>query len=253
MQEFDQFDFSQVRFDSDTMQVLSLSRHKQHFDLPVVRGPVNFTVMRSDGKFSNRWGVTVNHKGDGYVYRRDNPNAEKVSLHASGKQHVSIREDLAKTAGVASRFANMWNEPEFDAEAVATFSLVFPPWGVGLEASDFPGGFKRDELWIVGHREKVIVVAFFVVDSARNMQGRLPHVVLAELPVRQGKTLHIIAWKEPEGELMEMIKRTFPYAGQRLAELDLSTGDYTMNVQGYRRADSAYMVVFPVRYTSPKS
>ena len=246
------FDFSQIRFDSDSMQVVSLSRSKK-LELPLTKGPINFSVARSDGKFSNRWGVDVGGKGDAYVYCRDNPNAEKVSLHASGRRHISIRSDVAKSVGLESRFGNEWWEPEFDAKPIATFSLLFPPWGVGLGLADFPKRGRKDELLIVGHREKLVVVAFFIVDAGRNMRGHVPHIVLARLPVTKGKMLHVIAWKEPQRNLMEQVRRVFPHASRTLSELSLGDGEYTLCVQGYRQPDSAYMVVVPVRYTSPES
>ena len=254
MQQPDGQDLSGLRFDSDEMQVLSVSRRERDLTLPLVRGPINFTVIRSDAKFSNRWGVVVEKRGDAYIYCRDNPDAEKVSLHASGQQHVSIRRDVAESIGAESRFGNRWNEPEFDTEAVPTFTLVFPPWGVGLERAEFPANITKDELLIVGHPEKVIVVAFFVVDSERNMRGRVSNIALGRLPLKEGKTLHVIAWKEPQGDLMNRIRQAaFPAASARCSQLDLENGEYTMSVQGYRRRDSAYMVVFPVRYAPHES
>ena len=148
------------------------SRRNKNLELPLTQGPVNFSVARSDGKFSNRWGVEVGGKGDACVYCRDNPDAEKVSLHASGLQHISIRSEVAKSVGAKSRFATLWSEPEFDTEAIATFSLLYPPWGVGLESADISKQGETDELLIVGHREKVVVVAFFIVDAGRNKLGQ---------------------------------------------------------------------------------
>ena len=120
----------------------------------------------------NPWGVNINKKGDAYVYCRDIPGAEKVSLHTSGRQHISISEEWAARIGAENRFGPVWTQPQFDKEAIATFSLVFPPWGVGIR----PQGKKRskDELLIVGHSTKVVVVCFFIVDSSRSMQSRLP-------------------------------------------------------------------------------
>ena len=247
------FDFSQIRFDSNSMQVVSSSRRNRKLELPLTQGPVNFSVARSDGKFSNRWGVYVGGKGDAYVYCRDNPNAEKVSLHASGQQHVSIRSEVAKSVGANSRFGNVWSEPEFDTEALATFSLLFPTWGVGLELADIPKRGRKDELLIVGHKEKLVVVAFFIVDAGMSMQGRVPYIALGRLPLKEGKTLHVIAWKEPQGDLMDRIRGVFPEASRTFAELGLDDGEYTMCVQGYRQPNSAYMVVVPVHYASPES
>lgn len=51
----------------------------------------------------------------------------------------------------------------------------------------------------------------------------------------------------------QLIRKKFPHAEQTFAKLGLGNGEYTMPVQGYRRPDSAYMVVCPVQYASPKS
>ena len=174
MPKLSEFDFSQIDFDTDSMQVVSMTRKSTPLELPLTHGPINFSVARTDGKLSNRWGVYVGAKGDAYVYCRDNPNAEKVSLHASGRRHISIRSDVAKSVGAESRFANVWSEPEFDAKPAAAFSLLFPPWGVGLGPDDFSKRITKDELLIVGHREKVVVVGFFIVDATKNLQGQRP-------------------------------------------------------------------------------
>ena len=120
--------------------------------------------------------------------------------------------------------------------------------------AEFPEDIKKDELLILGHREKVVVVAFFIVDSARNMRGRVSNIALGRLPLKEGKTLHVIAWKERQGDLMDLIRQAaFPTASGSFSQLGLEDGEYTMSVQGYRRPDSAYMVVFPVRYTPHES
>lgn len=245
------FDFSQITFNSDSMQVLSLSHADKNFvlPLPITQGPINFSVLRSDGLISNRWGVGMNGKGDAYVYCRDNPNAEKVSLHASGRQHISITGETAKRIGAASRFGNVWNEPEFHSAATATFSLVFPPWGIGLNLSQALLNPRKKELLIVGHKEKLVVVSFFIVDAGSNMRGRIPHFVLGRLPIRERKTLHVIAWKEPQNGLIDLIRGTFPHMSRTLFEQGLGEDDYTMCFQGYRGSNSAYMVVVPVHYT----
>ena len=253
MPKLTDFDFSQIRFDSGSMQVVSLSRRNRKFELPLTQGPVNFSVLRSDGKFSNRWGVDIGGKGDAYVYCRDNPSAEKVSLHASGRQHISIRSEIAKSVGDSSRFRNVWSEPEFDTDAIATFSLLFPPWGVGLDVTEYSTQIKKDELLIVGHKENLIVVAFFIVDTGKKMRGRVPHIVLGQLPLKKDKTLHVIAWKEPQGNLKDQVRSVFPHASQGLSQVGVDDGEYALCVQGYRQPNSAYMVVVPVHYTSPQS
>ena len=253
MQKPNQFDLSRIRFDSDSMQALSLSRGDMALSLPLAQGPVNFTVIRSDGKFSNRWGAYVDGRGDAHVCCRDNPGAEKVSLHASGQRRVSIRSDAAKSAGAESRCANMWSEPEFSSEAAATFTLVFPLWGAGLDSADFPQGIAKDELLIAGHREKIVAVSFLIVDSAGAMRGRAPRIELGRLPLREGRTLRVVAWQEPQGDWMEQVRKSLLAPPRRPAQPSVGDDEHTMCVQGYRRPDSAYMVVLPVRYTSLES
>lgn len=231
------------------MQVLSLSRCKKDFVFPLVRTPINFSVLRSDGLFSNRWGVSTNKNGDAYVYCRDVRDAEKISLHASGRQHISIESETATRVGAHGRFGPVWTEPEFEREAIATFSLLFPPWGVGVSPQSTR--VTKDELLIVGHREKNVVVSFFIVDSAKKMQGQLPHFVLGQLQLRPGRTLHVIAWKEPQNDLMNRIRAVFPQASLMFSELKLGESDYTLCVQGFRAPNSAFMVTVPVHYTPP--
>ena len=35
------------------------------------------------------------------------------------------------------------------------------------------------------HSQKVVVVSFFIVDRARNMQEGVPHIALGRLPLRE--------------------------------------------------------------------
>ena len=142
---------------------------------------------------------------------------------------------------------NEWTEPEIEQEAIATFSLIFPPWGVGRHYESEK--LTKDELLIIGHKEKLVVVYFFIVESAKKMQGHLPHIVLGELQLRPGKTLHIIAWKEPENNLMERIQSAIPQVSLGLSKQELEEGDYTLNLHGYRGLNSAYMLSVPVHYT----
>ena len=242
-------DWDRICFETDPMQIISLSRSKGEIDLPLTQAPINFSVLRSDGLSSYRWGVNTSKNGDAYVYCRDVRSAEKITFHASGKQHISITPDTAVRTGKDNRFMNEWTEPEFEQEAIATFSLIFPPWGVGRRYE--PEKLTKDELLIIGHKEKLVVVYFFIVDSAKKMQGRLPHIVLGELQLRPGNTLHIIAWKEPENNLMDRIQSTIPQVSPDLSKQEFEEGDYTLNLHGYRGLNSAYMLSVPVHYTPP--
>ena len=77
----------------------------------------------------------------------------------------------------------------------------------------------------------------------------MPHFVLGQLPLRLGKTLHIIAWKEPQDDLMDRVRSVFPQISPTFSELALGEDDYTFCLQGYRGPNSAYMVNVPVHYT----
>ena len=252
MQHAKDFDFSQICFNSDSMQVLSVSNCNKH-KLPLTRGPINFSVVMSDGKLSNRWGANINGKGDAYVYSRDNPNAEKVSLHASGQQHISIRSDIAESVGVKSRFGNIWSQPISDTEAIATFTLMFPPWGVGLEPKDTLKRIKKSELLIIGHIEKMVVVAFIIVDASRTMRVQIPHIVLGSLPLGRDKILHVITWKESQGDWKDHIRRHFPQAAHGLSDFGCGAGEYVLSFQGYRQPNSAFMMEVPVHYQNLES
>ena len=249
MPKTNDFDWDQICFETDPMQILSLSHNKREIDLPLTQAPINFSVLRSDGLSSYRWGVNTSKNGDAYVYCRDVRSAEKITFHASGKQHISITPGTAADAGMDNRFMNEWTEPEFEQEAIATFSLIFPPWGVGRRYE--PEKLTKDELLIVGHKEKLVVVYFFIVNSTKKMQGRLSHIVLGELLLRPGKTLHIIAWKEPQNNLMDRIRSAIPHASLNFSKEELQEGDYTLNFHGYRGLNSAYMLNVPIHYTPP--
>ena len=230
------------------MQVLSLTRTGSAPELPLTKAPINFSVLRSDGLSSNRWGVDTHRLGDAYVYCRDSPQSEKISLHTSGRQHISITRDTARHIGVDDRFGAVWEAPEFEREAISTFSLLFPPWGVGVHYE--PSKLTKDELLIVGHADKIVTVHFFVVDSSRKMKSQRPHFILGRLPLSTGKTLHIIAWKESQKDLMERVRRAVSSISSTLEEPKSDDDDYTVFLSGFRARNSAFMIAVPIQWSS---
>ena len=229
----------EVSFRSDQMQVLSLSRDGSEIGFPLTAGPINFSVL-SDGGLSVRWGVMVGPKGDAYIYNRDVRNAEKVSLHESGCQHIAITGDTAVRVGADNRFGPRWTEPAFDRSAVPTFSILFPPWGVTDRRPENLGR-KKGELLIVGHVKKVVVVGFFIIDSGRTLRVDAPHFTLGKLALRPGKILHVVAWKEPENNLKTLLRASLAQVPPLLPEPD----DLVVNFQGFRAPNSAFMVAVP--------
>ena len=229
----------EVSFQSDRVQVLALHRKGTEIDFPLTMGPLNFSVLSNRG-LSVRWGVRVGRNGDAYIYNRDVANAEKVSLHSSGDQHIAITDETAIHIGVGSRFGPRWIEPEFDEGAVPTFSILFPPWG---DTDRRPDGLarKKGELLIVGHVEKVVVVGFFVMDASRKLQVNGPHFVLGTLALRPGRVLHIVAWKEPENDLRALLRVSLNKVPSPLPDAK----DLVLNFQGFRAPNSAFMVAVP--------
>ena len=248
MTKLEKFDFKNIEFNADPVQVLSLSHGKRESELPLRKSPVNFSVFRNDGLSSNRWGANTNKKGDAYIYCRDNPGREKVSLHVSGRQHISMNGRVSTDQGAPDRIGPVWKEPDFGAGATATFSLIFPPWGLGIKPKTRQR--YKDELLIVGHPDKFIVVCFFVVDSTKTMRGSMPHMLLGKLPLRKGMELQIIACKDPDNGLMDNIKASaFPEISSIFHQLDLQNDDYILDLAGFLGPNSAFMLSVPVTYT----
>ena len=229
-----------LSFEDDFVQVLSLRPEGTEIEFPLTKGPVNFSVM-SDSGLSVRWGVTIERKGDVYIYNRDVKNAEKVSLHASGRQHISVTGETAIRVGASTRYGPRWTEPVFDQEARPAFSILFPPWGVKDMCSESVAK-RKAELLIVGHVEKTVVVGFFVMKSEKILQVNAPHFVIAKLPMGTRKALHVVAWKESEKDLRALLQAGLEQATTPLPDID----DLTLSFQGFRAPNSAFMVTVPL-------
>lgn len=238
----------EISFEDDTMQVLSVNRNGTEPSLPLTEGPINFSVMGPAG-FSHSWGVSINPKGDAYIYNRDVKGSEKASLHVKGDQHICMTKETAVSIGATSRFGPQWKEPVFDRKAVPTLSILFPPWGV---MNRLPKNLarKKVELLIAGHVEKIVVVGFIILDERKKLQGNIPHFVLGKLPQRPGKVLHVVAWKEPEGGLKEGLRaalKQIQVSAQQIQTPPSEEDDLVINFQGFRAPSSAYMVAVPVK------
>lgn len=96
----------QISFENDLLQVLALDLSGSQTEFPLTNGPINFAVLHQDG-LSHRWGVQVSPKGDAYIYNRDIKDGEKVSLHASGRQHVTMPPKTSNQVHVDDRFGPM--------------------------------------------------------------------------------------------------------------------------------------------------
>ena len=241
---------------SNLLQAVSVSKDRE-FELPIRTPPVNFAVLRRDGKVSNSWGVTVERSGDAYIYCRDSMKGQKVSLHASGKQHVSFDKSVTSLDHFqGSRFMDQWREPVFDKDAVATFALVFPVWGVGLtyeQMKDSLSMWKKNCLYIVGDDEDLTVVFFFIIDDGKTLTHRGPgsSLAIAELPLRPGKTLHVVACRKPEAGFREAIETALRQVPTGFAERRLEGEDYGLCFTG-NWGETVFMVALSATYTPPE-
>ena len=247
-------DLNQLPPPSDrTMFSLSTSKEAQ---VPTTKNPIRFAVLYRDWHTSNAWGIRVEETGDGYIYCRDNMKGQKVSLHASGKQHISIDPNSASAVNLTRKhFLNQWHEPN---EGIATFRLIFPPWGIRLndqQYEKFRSTWAKNDIFIEGHHEFLTMVSFFIVREETTLQkrGNFPGFLLGELSLRVGRKLAITA----EWELERGLKSTIEDALRRTA----SFVDTIKHHPGRTLAacvtgecgssNSIYMVSFPLLYSDP--
>ena len=234
-----------------TMYSLSTSEKAQ---VPTTKNPIRFAVMYRNWRTSNAWGVKVEDTGDAYIYCRDNMKSQKVSLHASGEQAISIYPNTRSTANITYKeFMNRWHEPE---EGIATFKLIFPPWGIQLsdeQAKDYGSIWKKNDIYVEGHHEFLTVVSFYIVNEKANFhkKGEFPGFLLGELPLKAGKKLGITAEWEPDRGFKARVENTFPRIVEGLSE-KLLEQTRVLCVTGWNSPNSAFMASFPVT-DRPKS
>lgn len=222
--------------------------------IPSRESPIRFAVQKGNGITSNAWGVHVENTGDAYVYCRDNLKGQKISLHRSGKQHISLDESFVSQMGSSDRFMNQWREPHYTQETVATFRLLFPAWGVGLSEEQrrtAKSAWNKNDLFIYGHHEFMTVVSFVIADvgvTIRKKKGSYAMCPIGILPLRPGKTLWVIAGWQPEGNLKTRVEEALGKIDvqEHLPE-DIGGDTLSMCLTGESSPDSTYMVVVPVK------
>ena len=233
----------------------------RNLTLPRRESPIRFAVRQRNGLTSNAWGVRVENKGDAYIYCRDSLQGQKISLHESGKQHVSFPESLRAKMNMPSRFMNQWHEPHHDKEAVSTLRLLFPvDWSIGLseeQRAESQSIWDKNDIFIHGHDELMTVVSFVVVDDGvtiRKKEGAYPIGILGELPLRPGKKLSVIAGWEPEGDWKATAEEALKGidASAFTTEEDIGR-DLTICLTGHYSPNSVFMVVVPVKLETKKT
>ena len=224
--------------------------------LPLRTGPIRFAVLRKGGITSNSWGVRVERRGDAYIYCRDGMNDQKVSLHASGDQHISLNKSDPKIKCLAGgRFLNQWREPEHTGKAVPTLRLLFPYWGLGLNERQKRGAqavWDKNTILIPGHDEMVTVVSFVIVDDGtrlRKEDGSPPSAPFGVLRLRPGKSLFVIASYEPERDLKEKVDEALNVIASTTDPELLEGEDLTVCLTGYTVENCVFMLPLSARYT----
>ena len=238
---------------------------KEVLELPLRTKQIRFAVQWKNGLTSNAWAVRVEKKGDAYIYCRDAMPGQKVSLHASGKQHISFSKDsAAKVSSTGDRFMNQWWEPQYTQNAIATFRLLFPPWGLRLNADQrrkTQTVWDKNDIWIQADDERLTVVYFVIVEDIkplRKAEGSPPSWPIGVLTLRPGKTLYVIAEHRREGNWRKTALDGFKKVGdavkKRASTIDpklLEGVDPILCLIGYTEVNSAYMLPIPGPYIVP--
>ena len=190
-------------------------------ELPLRAAPIRFAVTGEGGFTSNSWGVYLVKKGDAYVRCRDAMTDQKVSLHASGKQHIRISDSASRKPSLpGDGFMNQWWEPKHGKKAVPTLRLLFPPWGLSLDArqrAKVQDKWDKNDVLIPAHAEMVTVVSFVILDDSvrlRKEEGSPPSAPLGALKLGTGKSLFVIAGLRVRGR--------FKGEGRRSAQANCS-------------------------------
>ena len=152
---------------------------------------------------------------------------------------------------------NQWWEPQHETEAVATFKLVFPPWGIGLDADQrntSRSTWNKNHVLIEGHDEFLTVLSFVIIDdnkTLRKKHGSPPSYPIGVLPLRPGKTLYVVAGWEPEGNLGARVDEALKKIPVAQAVPEEARGKVlSLCLTGYLSTNSAFMVVVPAQWNS---
>ncbi|WP_420461665.1 hypothetical protein [Candidatus Palauibacter sp.] len=183
---------------------------------------------------------------------------QKVSLHASGKQHITVPAKPVSIDEMSDRFLNQWYEPEFSEQAVATFQILFPSWGNKLNHEQRElqrAAWKKNDILIEADDESLIVVSFIIMAEdrvLRKAEGPWPSELVGILPLREGKKLWVLTSRGLEGNLKENITASFKHIDPReLVPENLFGKTISLSLTGVAgdNPNSVWMVVVPVVYS----
>ena len=152
------------------------------------------------------------------------------------------------------RFMNQWSEPHYVQEAVPTFRLLFPAWGIGLseeQRGEAKSTWNKNDVLIDGHDELLTVVSFVIADDGvtiRKKEGSYTSYPMGILPLRPGKRLCVIAGWEPEGDLKILAEDALRKIDASKFLTEENRGNvFSICLTGYSSPDSIFMVVAPVK------
>ena len=185
---------------------------KEGLVLPIRVGPLRFAVAMRNGLTSHSWGVRTERQGDAYVFCRETMKEVKISLHASGQQHIAFTQESGHTTVSGTRFWNCWTEPPQQRPPIPSLKLLFPDWATTLGHKDVRPGRPKwpdNQILIEGDAEYVTSVWFFVIKEGHSLtHANVPSDTLGILPLRPGMELHVIACKERIPRLKEVVEET---------------------------------------------
>lgn len=226
--------------------------------LPLKTKQIRFAVEWRNGLTSNAWAVRVEKKGDAYIYCRDHMKEQKVSLHASGQQHISFPNDFAaRVFSTGDRFMNQWEEPQYTKNAIATFRLLFPPWSLRLNAGQrgkFQNVWDKNDVWIPGDDKRMTVVYFVIVDDnkrLRKAEGSPPSTPFGVLSLRSGKRLVMVAEHRDEGQWRKTAEDALKNIVPPTDPTQLEGDDLTICLTGDTEENSVFMLPLSVKYHPP--
>ena len=231
---------------------------KDRLELPIRKSPIRFAITMLDGSTSNAWRAWVEKGTEVYVCCRDNLSEVKISLHSSGKQHIAFRGETGIHMVSGSRFWNQWREPSKERLAIPSFRLLFPPWGVRLTAEDrsktkeIRRKWDQNQVLIEGDDEFLVAVSFVILDQETSLEpsGDHPNALIGLLPLGHGKNLFVVAGKEPEGDLKNVVENGLskipPEIAEKLSSLQVDGKRSIACLTADHRNGYAYMVAVPV-------
>lgn len=244
--------------DTRNVQTARIWVNPPETSIPLTRSPVRFAVGTPTGASTNSWKVWV-RKDDIYVACRDNFSGFKVSLHASGIWRVGFTQEFAqmRTDIVSEghdRVMKKW-KPNLDVseQVIIGFQIVAPLGSLYLGANDrkkWPSSVVFVEPPPDSGKTVVISVAVVFSHQPVIVQPEMVGGVIAVLPVRNDRSVQLVATYEDIKEILSLIEHTWKHAIQTPSRISLFPDSGIFCVHGNRGEDVPWFCAVPFRRTS---